>query len=128
MRDHLSMRMEQLIVSQLPCNYVCHATYRPVRAPSLQLVAQLGFSFLNIGKDSPMDNARIGYRETVKNISRISQCDPANFRRSESGRKALQTVLCIKTSFRGGATGFSGDPAATVQREVPKEIRNGIGS
>lgn len=67
------MRMEQLIVSQLPCNYVCHATYRPVRAPSLQLVAQLGYSFLNIGKDSPMDNERIGYRETVKNVSRISR-------------------------------------------------------
>lgn len=27
MRDHLSARMEQLIVSPLPCNYVCHARY-----------------------------------------------------------------------------------------------------
>lgn len=51
MRDHLSARMEQLIVSPLPCNYVCHARYnRPgvlaclLASPSSQLVAQLAFS------------------------------------------------------------------------------------
>lgn len=66
MRDHLSARMEQLIVSPLPCNYVCHARYN---RPGVLACLLACFAVFAISRAISVFFAPISERRLVKRIT-----------------------------------------------------------